>query len=90
MLTESDWENWNNEQLKTFAAHAAECFGTKRIMFGSDWPVLTLAGRYGDWYNFTRHLTADWNERERRAFYHDNAVEFYRLSPRCETRLAPC
>lgn len=79
LLTESDLENWTNAQLKTYAAHVAECFGPQRIMFGSDWPVLTLAGRYQDWYDFTRHLTEGWNESDRRAFYHDNAVRFYRL-----------
>jgi len=80
LLTESDVKNWSDDQLKVYASHIADCFGTHRIMFGSDWPVLELAGKYQDWYDFTLHLTEGWGESEKRSFYHDNAVYFYGLS----------
>jgi L-fuconolactonase len=30
-------------------AHIGACFGPERLMWGSDWPVLTLAGSYAAW-----------------------------------------
>ena len=33
-------------------------FGPRRLMFGSDWPVLTLAATYDDWVAFTHALLA--------------------------------
>ena len=29
-------------------------FGAERLMWGSDWPVLTQVGSYGDWLDFCR------------------------------------
>ena len=48
-------------------------------MFGSDWPVLTLAGNYRDWYDSTLDLTDPWSEGEKRNFYDDHSVRFKRL-----------
>jgi L-fuconolactonase len=33
-----------------------EIFGADRLIWGSDWPVLTLAGGYGDWLGLSRQL----------------------------------
>ncbi len=79
LLTESDLQNWSFDELRVYAEHVVECFGTERIMFGSDWPVLTLAGNYQDWYDFTLDLTNQWSNSEKKNFYHDNAVRFYQL-----------
>jgi L-fuconolactonase len=35
--------------LEPYVAHLLDIFGPERLMWGSDWPVLELAGRYGDW-----------------------------------------
>jgi L-fuconolactonase len=78
LLTEAG-EGWTEERLEPYAAHVAECFGPDRLLYGSDWPVLTLAGRYRDWYQFTRRLTRAWTEEEQRRFFHDNARECYGL-----------
>jgi len=80
LLTESDVQNWSDDQLKIYASHIADCFGTHRIMFGSDWPVLELVGKYRDWYDFSLLFTEGWSESEKRSFYHENAIDFYRLS----------
>ncbi|MCZ4296459.1 amidohydrolase family protein [Henriciella marina] len=29
--------------------HIADCFGHERVLWGSDWPVLTMAASYADW-----------------------------------------
>lgn len=47
LATEARWDDWDAERLFPFVAHAAECFGEDRLIFGSDWPVCLLAGNYG-------------------------------------------
>jgi L-fuconolactonase len=57
-----------------------ELFGPERLMWGSDWPVLTLAGEYGAWHEVTlRWLdAADTDARER--ILGGTAVAFYGLT----------
>jgi L-fuconolactonase len=65
--------------LLPYAGHVVEKFGTGRVLYGSDWPVLTLAGSHAGWYDFTRSLTSGWSEDEARGFYHENARRAYSL-----------
>ena len=46
LVTEADWSSWTVQDLQPYVAHALECFGPDRLMFGSDWPVCTLAASY--------------------------------------------
>ncbi|MFI6984938.1 amidohydrolase family protein [Embleya sp. NPDC050154] len=48
IVTEADWRAWTVEQVLPYARHALEMFGPERTMFGSDWPVCTLAASYDD------------------------------------------
>jgi len=79
LFTEAEPERWREADLIPYAAAVFEAFGTERVLYGSDWPVLTLAGSYGDWYGFTDRFTARWTAAERRGFYGDNAMRVYRL-----------
>jgi predicted TIM-barrel fold metal-dependent hydrolase len=79
LLTEADHRRWREEDVMPYAMHAVDCFGTERVMYGSDWPVLTLAGEYGDWLDITQHLTESWSDGERNAFYGGNAERIYGL-----------
>ncbi len=36
--------------LEPYARHLLACFGPSRVLWGSDWPVLELAGNYGNWH----------------------------------------
>ncbi|GAA2725234.1 amidohydrolase family protein [Cellulomonas aerilata] len=36
------------EAVRPFLQHALDCFGSDRLMLGSDWPVSTLRGDYAD------------------------------------------
>lgn len=46
MVTEADWRNWKPEHLTPYLDVAVDCFGTERLMVGSDWPVCTVAASY--------------------------------------------
>ncbi len=80
LLTESEVARGSDADLVPYAEHVVASFGTDRVVYGSDWPVLTVAGEYADWYGFTERFTADWSATERAGFYHDNAVRVYGLS----------
>lgn len=41
------WGDWTEADWRAYADHALACFGRDRLMLGSNWPVSTLSGRYG-------------------------------------------
>ncbi|WP_030438015.1 amidohydrolase family protein [Actinoplanes subtropicus] len=49
LVTEAAWESWSVDDLRPFVDEALRLFGPDRLMFGSDWPVSTLASAYGKW-----------------------------------------
>ena len=79
LLTEADVAHWKEDDLLPYVLHTVECFGIDRVLYGSDWPVLTLAGDYASWFDFTTHFTASWSDHERCRFYAENAERVYRL-----------
>ncbi len=79
LMTEAEPARWRAEDLIPYATAVVECFGVERVMYGSDWPVLTLAGSHGDWYAFTDRFTAAWSAAARSGFYAGNAVRVYGL-----------
>jgi L-fuconolactonase len=46
MITEADPSGWKAEHLRPYVQHVFSLFGPDRLMFGSDWPVCTLAGTW--------------------------------------------
>ena len=48
LVTEADWRRWRVADLRPYAEIALDAFGPARTMFGSDWPVCTLAAGYPD------------------------------------------
>ena len=79
LVTEASPTEWREADLVPYASHVVEKFGTERVMYGSDWPVLTLAAGYGAWFGFTEWLTKRWSDAERRGFYRGNATQAYGL-----------
>ncbi|MEU0243450.1 amidohydrolase family protein [Streptomyces sp. NPDC006235] len=57
MVTEADLASWTIDGLRPYADVVLEAFGPDRLMFGSDWPVCTLAASYGDVLDTARRLT---------------------------------
>lgn len=70
---------WSAADLAPYAAHLLASFGPDRLVFGSDWPVMTLASGYGDWLAAVRGFLAGLTDAGRAAVLHDNAVQLYRL-----------
>lgn len=82
MVTEADWGSWTIEHLKPYADTVLHAFGPRRLMFGSDWPVCTLAASYGEVLDAAHQLT---DARDRAEFFGGTAVRTYGL-----TRNHPC
>lgn len=80
ITTEADHECWSADDVRPYIAHAIDCFGFDRIMFGSDWPVIRLASRPDQWLELVGSEVAHCTREEQHKLFHSNAAEFYRLS----------
>lgn len=71
--------------VQPWAAHMLACFGADRLVWGSDWPVLELAGSYGQWFAETRQWLAGLSPQAQDAVMDGNARRLYRLPPASAT-----
>jgi L-fuconolactonase len=79
MATEADWNTWTASTLRPYFDVVLSAFGPKRLMFGSDWPVLTLAGEYGIWMNAFRSFIAELSPDEQGCICRNSAIAAYGL-----------
>jgi L-fuconolactonase len=70
---------WSPHALGIYVDHLLECFGPARLLWGSDWPVVNLAGGYHRWARASDQLLARLPEAHREAIFGDNARRFYGL-----------
>jgi L-fuconolactonase len=59
-----------------YVRHLATCFGPKRLMWGSDWPVILLAGAYDEWFHLARDLSG-FDDAGLEALFGGTAAQFY-------------
>ncbi|MDP5316173.1 amidohydrolase family protein [Streptomyces poriferorum] len=81
MATEADWRSWTVRDLRPYADTVQDAFGPRRLMFGSDWPVSTLAASYGEVLDFTGELLTALTPVERDEVWARTARRVYRLTP---------
>lgn len=79
MVTEADWHHWTPAGLRPYADTVLDAFGPDRVMFGSDWPVCTLAASYDEVVATAGELTAALTEAERRSLFAGTAADVYGL-----------
>ncbi len=79
MITKADHTAWAPGDLAPYVEIALEAFGTDRLMFGSDWPVCTLAGSYGSVAAALREVLGGIEPAVEDALFGGNAIRFYRL-----------
>jgi L-fuconolactonase len=80
MTTLANHHQWSLAQFRPYLSHVLQVFGPTRCMFGSDWPVCTLAGSYADVCR-ALHANLSCDAADWRAILADNAVKAYRLDP---------
>ena len=54
-------------------------FGSKRLMYGSDWPVCTLAGNYDEVFGLAFELSKNLSTTESENFWSGCANQAYKL-----------
>jgi L-fuconolactonase len=77
--TRADWKTWKPEQLKPYIDHALQTFGFNRVLFGSDWPVCTLACSFRRWLEVLGEITSGCTQDERERLFSRNARKVYRI-----------
>ncbi len=87
MVTEADHKHWTPEHLRPYIEHVFDVFGENRVMFGSDWPVCTLAGSYAEVCNTLRTvLDARLNAEAMNKVFCTNGARFYSIMDRLDCR----
>ncbi|MEM9250308.1 MAG: amidohydrolase family protein [Pseudomonadota bacterium] len=71
--------DWTTEDLRPYVDHLLETFGPHRMVWGSDWPVCTLASSYAQWCDTTEKLLGTLTQAERAAILGETAMKLYGL-----------
>ena len=79
MLTEADWKKWSAADLAPYFDTTLQAFGAKRLMLGSDWPVMLVAGKYKQWVDMVKEVVSRYSAAEQERILYKNAVEAYKL-----------
>lgn len=79
MVTEADWRGWHYADFVPYLDLVTEAFGTRRLLFGSDWPVCLLGGSYGEVLGVVQRYFEAFSEGERRAVMGKNGAYFYNV-----------
>ncbi|MFC5220700.1 amidohydrolase family protein [Streptomyces coerulescens] len=79
LVTEADWQTWTVASLWPYVDTVLEAFGPQRLMFGSDWPVCTLAAEYAEVVETTNTLLTGLSDDERRDIWSGTAARVYGL-----------
>jgi L-fuconolactonase len=82
LVTEADWSRWTPAQLRPYLDVAFDCFGARRLMIGSDWPVCTVAADYARALGVVMEYLADRPRDEQDAVLGGNAEKFWNLKIR--------
>lgn len=79
----ADAESWTVETLRPYVEHVIASFGWERIVWGSDWPVCTLASNVdaglSTWVATTHALLKGCSEDEKALLLADNAQRIWKL-----------
>lgn len=84
LLTEAG-ERREAPALQPYVQSLWQLFGARRLLWGSDWPVLNLASDYAGWWDLAHDLAQRLHPLPQpddlRALFGDNAVRLYHLDP---------
>jgi L-fuconolactonase len=69
--------HWQLDDLREAVDHVVFCFGPTRLIWGSDWPVVNLAGGYERWLAAAESLLADLSADEKADVFGHNAGRVY-------------
>ncbi|TAL45318.1 MAG: amidohydrolase [Chitinophagaceae bacterium] len=79
LFTETKWKEWSASEFYPYLDTVFDAFGTDRLMFGSDWPVILLSGIYVQWKSLLEKYMENFTEEDREKVFGLNAIGFYNL-----------
>lgn len=79
LLTEAP-PNADRSMLQPYVDALISSFGTSRLLWGSDWPVVLMAGGYARWLTITGDLLAALDHASIEAIRGGNACRVYKLT----------
>ncbi len=82
MVNEADRDGWSVDDFRPYVAAVYEIFGPDRLMFGSDWPVCTLAAGYDEVVRVARESLdglGALDETTEAAIFGNTAIHWYGL-----------
>ena len=77
MITEADPAHWTAEGLQPYIDVVLGAFGPRRTMYGSDWPVMLLAGDYARWFGTVQNAIGKLSKAEQDRILGGTAAEAY-------------
>lgn len=77
LVTEANWNSWKYEDFVPYLDVVLNAFGSKKLMYGSDWPVCLLSGSYSQVKNIIDTYTSRLSQDEKTGIFGANAIEFY-------------
>ncbi len=80
LITETNWNQWNEKDFYPYLDVVFECFGTERLAFGSDWPVMLVSGNYTGWKTLLENYMRSFSATEKEKVFNQNAIDFYKLN----------
>ena len=80
LFTETHWKQWSPADFYPYLDTVFEAFGTDRLMYGSDWPVILVSGIYVQWKSLLEKYMEGFSLEEKEKVFAGNAVNFYNLS----------
>jgi len=78
-VTEANWSSWTESELQPYVDVVLTAFGPKRIMFGSDWPVLLVASSYKGWVETVHRMIRSLSDDEQKWIMGQTAKMVYEL-----------
>ncbi len=81
LFTEANKEQIADDQtILPYVRHICKSFGAKRIMWGSDWPVVNLVSSFKGWlHSSERLLDKFFDDDEKNCVFFETAKKFYRI-----------
>ena len=75
----TDTANWTLDTIRPYAEHTIASFGFDRMVWGSDWPVCTLAGSLSTWVGATYALIEGVSKEDKAKLLSGNAIKLWNL-----------
>lgn len=79
LFTEADWQNWTEQEVFNCFDIVFKHFGTERVMYGSDWPVVLVSRPYADWFNLVKKYMVQFSFAEQGQVFSANGKKFYNV-----------